>query len=363
MGDSAPLDWELRAQKRARRHLAWQRGRKRFLIFGAAALVIGIAGGAVWAWQSDSVGDRRDPTAVKRSAVPPTIGTKVRLSCRAPLSSGDPLRLWIAGDSLAGSLGPELGEVTADTGVVAPTYDTRPSSGLSSPEFFNWPEHAREEIARIDPEVVVFIIGANDSGVAHDETLDDNGAPAWRARYGALVDEMLNILGDDGRSVIWIGSPTLRDDEKNDGVRQLNEVASEVASLHARTTYVDAYTLFGDRSGDYTPTLPGEDGDPVRVRTSDGVHFTPAGGRYLAAHVFDILDQRCDIRGQADPQNPQPVRQSPGSGGPTGDETGNSGTAPPPTAPPPTAPPPTPPPTAPPTTLLPLPSLGIESAP
>jgi uncharacterized protein len=347
VGDSAPLDWELRAQKRARRHLAWQRNRKRFLIIGAALVTIGFAGGAVWAWQSDSVGDRREPTAVKRAAVPPTIGTRVRLSCRAPLNSSDPLRLWIAGDSLAGSLGPELGELTADTGVVAPTFDTRPSSGLASPEFFNWPEHAREEIARIDPEVVVFIIGANDSGVAADG-------------YRALVDEMLNILGDDGRSVIWIGSPTLRDDRKNDGVRQLNQVAEEVAGLHARTTYVDAYTLFGDKRGDYTATVPGVDGRPVRVRTSDGVHFTPAGGRYLASHVVDILEQRCDIRGQADPGHPQQVRESPGSGGPTGDEQtngggngGNSGTTPP--TPPPTPPPTAPPTTSPPSTLLSLP--------
>src|SRR5262245_23759227 len=42
--------------------------------------------------------------------------------CRSPLTSDDPLRLWIGGDSLAGSLGPALGEAAADTGVVEPTF-------------------------------------------------------------------------------------------------------------------------------------------------------------------------------------------------------------------------------------------------
>jgi len=125
--------------------------------------LLGLAGGAIWAWQSDSAdsGDR-GPRARRSSDIPATIGTEVHLNCRTPLTSKDPLRLWIAGDSLAGSLGPALGEMTGGTGVVAPTFDTRPSSGLTSPAFFNWPEHAREEVARIDPEVVVFIIGAKD---------------------------------------------------------------------------------------------------------------------------------------------------------------------------------------------------------
>ena len=78
------------------------------------------------------------------------------------LPPDDPLRLWIAGDSLAGSLGASLGEMTAETGVVAPVYDSRVSSGLANPSFFNWPKHATTELARLRPEAVAFIIGTND---------------------------------------------------------------------------------------------------------------------------------------------------------------------------------------------------------
>ncbi len=81
------------------------------------------------------------------------------------MSVDQPLRLWIAGDSLAGSVGPALGQMTADTGVVAPEYDSRVSSGLLSPNFFDWPDHAKQQLDVIDPEVVVFLVGTNDANV------------------------------------------------------------------------------------------------------------------------------------------------------------------------------------------------------
>ena len=73
-----------------------------------------------------------------------TTGTR---SCR-PLTVTDPLRLWVGGDSLAGSLGPSLGKLAGATGVVQPYFDSRVSSGLADPGFFDWPDHAATEMAR-----------------------------------------------------------------------------------------------------------------------------------------------------------------------------------------------------------------------
>ena len=83
---------------------------------------------------------RTDPTTT-------TLPRATRPHHRA-LTTDDPLRLWIAGDSLAGSVGPSLGEQTAATGVVAPQYDSRVSSGLLNPSFFDWPKHAQEQLER-----------------------------------------------------------------------------------------------------------------------------------------------------------------------------------------------------------------------
>ena len=55
----------------------------------------------------------------------------------------EPLKLWVGGDSLAGSLGPALGTLAGATGVVQPYFHSRVSSGLSNPSFVDWPRCGR----------------------------------------------------------------------------------------------------------------------------------------------------------------------------------------------------------------------------
>src|SRR6476661_2379881 len=70
-----------------------------------------------------------------------------------PINPLQPMRLWIGGDSLAGALGPSLGEMTAATGVVQPQYDSRVGSGLmQGVGDINWLEHAQEQMDELTPE-------------------------------------------------------------------------------------------------------------------------------------------------------------------------------------------------------------------
>jgi hypothetical protein len=244
--------------------------------------------------------------------------------CGAQLTSVDPLVLWIGGDSLAGTVGPSLGDQSGATGVVQPVYDSRVSSGLSTPEFFDWPEHASDpeaELVQLDPDVVVFIIGANDWRAV-------TSSSAWEAEYAQQVEEMLTALSGtrDDRHVYWVGSPILQEKRKDAGVQQVNAVAQGVVEQHPRATYVDAYTLFADAEGKYAASLPDERGKVVRVRAGDGVHLTDAGGDRLAQPLFDLVDRRCDVRGHAIEGSPKPVLQAEDSDGPGGG-SGGSGTS------------------------------------
>jgi hypothetical protein len=280
-----------------------------------------------------------------------TTPTPVRVTggplCRSPLTTTQPLRLWIGGDSLAGSLGPALGTLTADTGVVAPVFDSRVSSGLSTPGFLNWPQQAATDLARYNPEVVVFIIGTNDSQVPQPQPTDASGAPAWKATYGELVTQMLDVLTSGNRFVFWIGAPTLANPTMDAGVRQINAVARAIVTARHDAVYVDAYQLFSDSQGHYDASLPGPGGKLEVMRTDDGVHFTPAGADLLARAVDAPLDGRCHLTAQAMPNSPQPVIAVPGAT--QVPESGNGGTATTRPTSPPTAPP-TSPPTSPPTT-------------
>jgi hypothetical protein len=326
--DPLQLAWERGAQGRARVLEAKRRRRRRAVVIVTALATIALIAAASWVLllRDD------EPTTRARVLLPdipfePASRSLDEPACRTPLTVDDPLRIWIGGDSLAGSLGPALGELTADTGVALPTYDYRTSSGLASPGFFDWPEEAIEEMEIVDPEIVVFIIGANDSGYVRSTPLGEDGEPAWRAAYAQLVSQMLDVFAVDGRAVYWVGSPTLKDEDKNDDVKQINDVAREVVGQRARATYVDAFELFSE-DGEYTPTLPGSDGRDVRVRTHDGIHFSPAGAELLGEFVFEYLDARCDLTGQAVPGERQPVRVSAGSGEVPGPSTSSSSSPP-----------------------------------
>jgi hypothetical protein len=328
------------------------------VVVGVVAVAVALVFGGLWAAGAVSLGDDSTTSADPPRSTTTTSTTRKKDApppCRTPLTPDAPLRLWIGGDSLAGSLGPSLGEQTGATGVVQPIYDSRVSSGLSTPDFFDWPKHATEEMARLDPEVVVFIIGANDFRAPDDGRTTTSGEPAWRDVYALRVEQMLDVLeqsSDPGRvrPVYWVGSPPMEDGKKDTGVQQVNAVARAVVAEHPEATYVDAYALFTGDDGKYTATLPDpKGGKDIRVRAGDGIHFTPEGGDILGAEVFDRLDARCDVEAQAVPGERKQVERTKGSTEVSGTNRGSAPVAPDPEpiAPPTLGPPQTSPPTSP----------------
>jgi uncharacterized protein len=293
-----------RRAQRARRRWSWLRG---ILIGLAAALLLGGAGYAVTTSlrDDDSVAASRADTGAASSppastaaapATPAETDAAAGQSCRTPLNPVDPLRLWIGGDSLAGSLGPALGELTGGSGVVQPVVDAREGSGLLSPEFVDWPKRGREDMFTYNPEVTVFIVGANDAKTLQEGAERD---PDWRERYSTLVEEMLTVLAGNSRTVYWVGAPVMADPEYSARVRNVNEVAQAVVAKHPEVTYVDAYSVFSAPDGNYAPSLAVPGRNVTRVRGADGIHFTPAGGDLLARAVFHRLDPECQVTQQA----------------------------------------------------------------
>lgn len=295
-----------RREQRSRRRRIWRRS----LIVGLAVVLLaaGTAYAVTGPLQHDDRGGGRASRSVPTSAR--VAGTAAAQTCRAPLDPDDPLRLWIGGDSLAGSLGPSLGQRTGSTGVVQPVFDSRVSSGLLSPDFVNWPQHGADDMSLYNPEVTVFIVGANDAKNLPEGATRD---PGWRAQYSALVEQMLTVIGGNGRAVYWVGAPVMADVAYSERVQGVNDVFREVAAKHPDVMYIDAYTLFSAPDGTYTSMLPVPGGKVARVRGADGIHLTPEGGDLLAETVFEHLDPPCRITKQAVPGAVKATIEAPGS--------------------------------------------------
>jgi hypothetical protein len=333
---------------RRERREARERGRTRRTVYAVLGTVVlfALVGGVLLATgvvsfagddQKQAAGSVQVSSDTAARSTVDTTSTTGRF-CRA-LSSTDPLLLWVGGDSLAGSLGPALGAITGETGVVQPYFDSRVSSGLANPGFFDWPDQATKEMARLKPEVVVFIIGTNDYTTP---TADD----AWKADYAKRVEAMLTILetasADSGtRTVYWVGAPHLKDDNMDEGAAAVNAVAQDVIAKHKNAVYVDAHKLFSDTDGKYAQNLPDENGKLVTMRAGDGVHLTVDGGDFLAHAVFKPLDAQCRITAQkVDGQAKQTIQTEGSTQVAPGSKSGGSiQTTPPYTSAPATSPP------------------------
>src|SRR5207249_3470006 len=151
------------------------------------------------------------------------------------ISHDQPLKLWIGGDSLAGSFGPALGQTAGATGVVDATIDYKVSSGLEDQGIRDWYEHAQETMASDDPEAIVFIIGTNDAPIVNTYDGNGDGKPDWEAEYREKIDRMMKTFvgGKRHRTVFWLGPPTLGDSTLDRGTEKLGPVMREEAAKFA----------------------------------------------------------------------------------------------------------------------------------
>jgi hypothetical protein len=250
--------------------------------------------------------NRLAPSKGKRPA-PDSTSAKRTLGPPRAISHADPMRLWIGGDSLAGSFGPALGQTGGATGVVAARIDYKVSSGLEDLGIRDWFDHATQEMATHDPDHVVFIIGANDASIVNTYDGDGDGVPDWEVAYRDKVHRMMDILvgGSRHRIVYWLGPPTMGDHSLNKGAYELGKLMrSEAGKFSPDVTYIDTYRLFADENGDYSRSLPDANGDIQEMRISDGVHFSVDGAKYLADKLWVRINQRWHVTAQADPSEP-----------------------------------------------------------
>lgn len=208
-------------------------------------------------------------------------------------SVAEPLRLYVGGDSMAKSFGTAMQRAAGATGVIAATIDHRVVSGLTRPDFFDWPRHLAEDVAPTDPELVVLLFGANDAQSLQlaDGTLCRRFEQCWideyRRRVGGTMDLLRDPAGD--RLVLWVGQPIMG---PSSGVRYVdlfNAIYVEAAAERPWVRYVDTWSWFSTADGTYSAFLPAADGSEHRVRDADDVHLTAAGGDRLSWALLRLI--------------------------------------------------------------------------
>lgn len=229
-------------------------------------------------------GISRKPTAdVTSKEAPPAF----RL--RQPTAE-EPLRIWVGGDSMAQVYGQSVVAGCEERGTLRCTLDYRISTGLTRPDFFDWPAHLADQVLPAKPEVVVIMFGANDaqamelaSGVhqVRDQVWQDE----YRTRVGATMD----LLAGDGRLVIWVGQPAMKKADFDERMQILNVIYAEQAATRPWVRFLDSRAELSVDGG-YDAYLADGSGKDELARNTDGIHLTRFGGDLLADATLELLD-------------------------------------------------------------------------
>ncbi len=192
-------------------------------------------------------------------------------------TAASPLQLVVAGDSTAKALGNALIGATSDVPEVSITNEGTVSTGLARSDYFNWGAKMAELVEGTSPEVVVFMVGANDgqSILEGDGTVVAQfGTPEWEAAYRERVEGIMDLTAGDGRRMVWVGEPNVGTGNVQQAVEIGNRLAQEAAATRPWVTYVDVAGLLAGPDGGFSEYVTLPDGSTARCYAGDGVHLS-----------------------------------------------------------------------------------------
>ncbi len=209
-------------------------------------------------------------------------------AAKAPARPAVPPSYFVAvlGDSLAQLLGQGLGEAFENRPEVAILRKAKENSGLVRDDFHDWTKAASDLLASGEKiDFAVMLVGSNDRQILRDANGSyEPGSPEWQTAYAQRIEVIAALFRDKKIPLIWVGLPILKSERLSADAMAFNEFYRAYAEKSG-ATYLDIWEVFADEAGRYTAVGPDINGQNVRLRAADGVHFTKAGARKLAHFV------------------------------------------------------------------------------
>lgn len=222
-----------------------------------------------------------DPSSRLTIAAP---GEPTPVDLRRAVSASNPLHVWVGGDSLAGGPSWAIGTELEADGPVRTSREFHVGTGLTRPDFLNWHHHLAAEVDALQPEVLILMVGGNDAqNFVIDGKVVTPDDPAWIDAYRERVQQVLEVAATDGRAVIWVGLPPMREAAMSKHMARINQILAAEVPEHDGASFFDIWAMFSasGRPGVYADTVPDEEGAPLQVRL-DGIHLNTDGSLLLA---------------------------------------------------------------------------------
>lgn len=191
----------------------------------------------------------------------------------------------VIGDFMASGLADGLETVFAQNAGVIVRDVSKGSSGFVREDVYNWPEQIKALIDSEKPAAVVVMLGSNDR---QQMQVGDNSEPPrsdnWTKEYETRTDALAKAIADSKVPFLWVGLPAFKTARMTSDMLAFNDIYRSAAE-HDGGEFVDVWDGFVDENGAFVATGPDINGQPVRLRSDDGINLAQAGKRKLAFYA------------------------------------------------------------------------------
>lgn len=211
--------------------------------------------------------------------------------CRENEQSPVHCRIMLLGDSLMEDLGPAMHRSLRHRKGLHFILTAKYSTGLTRPEYFNWPENMENAVASTRPDIIVFFIGANDGMPIKKDgrTIYPNSGEAWKSAYRTKMAELFEIGRRYNCGMIWVGLPPMGSRYAR-VLEQTAQAQRDGCDEHG-IRFFDTVPILGDENGNFRTYMTDSKGKAIRLRARDKEHLSPIGNKLVIEQLLPILEQ------------------------------------------------------------------------
>ncbi|BEJ74909.1 TPA_asm: DUF459 domain-containing protein [Campylobacter jejuni] len=166
---------------------------------------------------------------------------------------------------------------------------SKQNTGLSYKSYFDWSKATNEAFVKnSNIKYLVVLLGANDPwDIKKGGNYHRFGSPSWIDIYTNRVDEIIKIAKKHKAKVFWFEIPPVKKEDLNKKIQVLNKIYSDEI-LKNKEIFINT-KLFFSVNDEYSAYIKDENNRSIKVRTDDGVHFTPSGAREMSKLLLEHI--------------------------------------------------------------------------
>ncbi len=200
-----------------------------------------------------------------------------------------PTRILLTGDSLMEGLGPQLQRALDGYANLTLIPIGKKSTGLSRPDFYNWPAALEANMKLHQPHIVVMWVGTNDPQNIYGEK--GLGAPLsieWQKAYHNKIIEIFRIVQKHNAKLIMMSPPVMNKQSLDNDLKIITRIMAWTSKRNG-ALFLNTRPILADTEGKFLQRTTLQNGKTVAIRTQDQVHITAEGNLLVMDKLLPYL--------------------------------------------------------------------------